>query len=71
MINSLVCSWIINVIDPKLHASVAYPETMKVMRGDLKRRYVVANAPKISQLKSEIAACKQGGSKWLSSTPNY
>ena len=70
MINSLVCSWIINVIDPKLHASVAYVKTTKVMWDNLKRRYAVANTPKISQLKSEIAACKQGGSKWLSSTPN-
>ena len=61
MINSLVCSWIINVIDPKFHASMAYAESAKVTWDDLKRRYAVANAPKISQLKYEIAPCKQGG----------
>jgi len=27
MVNSTICSWIINVIDPKLHASVAYAKT--------------------------------------------
>ena len=31
MVNSLVCSWLINMIDPKLHASVAYTETAKAM----------------------------------------
>ena len=27
VVNSMICSWIINVIDPKLHTSVAYVET--------------------------------------------
>ena len=27
MVNSMICSWIINVIEPKLHTSVAYAET--------------------------------------------
>ena len=58
MVNSLVCSWLINVIDPKLHASVVYAKTAKAMWDYLKRRYTVANGPRISQLKSEIAACK-------------
>jgi len=31
MVNSMVCSWIINVIDPKLHSSIAYIETATVM----------------------------------------
>ena len=29
--NSMICSWIVNVIDPRLHISVAYTETAKSM----------------------------------------
>ena len=28
---------------------------------NLRKRYAVANTPKIHQLKAEIAACQQGG----------
>ena len=31
MVNSMICSWIVNVIDPKLHTSVAYAETAQAM----------------------------------------
>ena len=61
MVNSMICSWIINVIDPKLHASVAYAETAYEMWQNLRKRYAVANTPKIHQLKTDLAACKQGG----------
>lgn len=56
----LICSWIINVIDPKLHASVAYVETAYEMWQNLRKRYAVANTPKIHQLKTDLVACKQG-----------
>jgi len=31
MVNSMIYSWIINIIDPKLHTNVAYVETASVM----------------------------------------
>ena len=60
MVNSMICSWIINVINPKLHTSIAYAETAYEMWKNLRKRYAVANTPKIHQLKTELAACKQG-----------
>ena len=39
---------------------VAYAETAIDMWEDLKKRYLVANAPKMHQLKAGIANCKQG-----------
>jgi len=59
MANSMLCSWLLNVIDPKLRMSIAYSDTAKIMWDDLKKRYA-ANTPKIHQLKANIANCKQG-----------
>jgi len=41
--------------------TVAYSDTAKIMWDDLKKRYGTANTPKIHQLKSAIANCKQEG----------
>jgi len=61
MINSMICSWILNVIKPKLQSSIAYVDTAELMWSNLKKRYAVASAPKIHQLKASLADCKQGG----------
>ena len=45
----------------KVGPSVAYAQTARVMWEDLRKRYGVASAPKIYQLKSSISECKQGG----------
>ena len=58
MMNSMICSWIINVIDPKLHMSIAYVETAAMMWENLRKRYPVPNTPKVHQLKTDIVACK-------------
>ena len=58
MVNSMLCSWLLNVIDPKLRMNVAYSDTAKIMWDDLKKRYAMANTPKIHQLKADIANCK-------------
>jgi len=57
----MICSWIINVIGPKLHTSIAYQKTATVMWKNLQKRYVVPNTPKIHKLKTNIAASKQSG----------
>jgi len=56
----MICSRIINVIDPKLHTSVADAETAYEMWENLRKHCAVANTPKIHQLKTDLAACKQG-----------
>ncbi|KAJ3699854.1 hypothetical protein LUZ61_003559 [Rhynchospora tenuis] len=59
--NSMMVSWLFNSIDPSLQPSVAYYETVKEMWDDLRERFSVGNAPRIHQLKAEIAAAKQHG----------
>jgi len=49
--NSMICSWIINIIEPQLHPSIAYADSAYTMWNDLRKRYAVANAPRIYQLK--------------------
>ncbi|KAJ4769381.1 hypothetical protein LUZ62_053638 [Rhynchospora pubera] len=61
MCNSMMVSWLFNSIDSDLQPSIAYCETVKELWDDLKERFSVGNAPRIYQLKSEIAAAKQHG----------
>ena len=60
MVNSMVISWILNVLDPKMHASVAYVDSAHKMWENIHKPYSVSNVPRIHQLKAEIASSKQG-----------
>jgi len=59
----MICSWIVNVIDSKLHTSMAYAEMAQALWKNLSKGYAIANTPKIQQLKIDLASCKQGGSE--------
>jgi len=48
MANSMLCSSIINIIEPKLCLNVVYSETTYVMWNNLKKRYLVANTENTS-----------------------
>jgi len=61
MVNLMICYWIINLIDPKLHTSIDYVETVVVMWENLRKIYAVAKTPKIHQLKTDIVKCKHRG----------
>ena len=50
-----------NVIKTKLHKSIAYVDSAQKLWENIKKRYAVANIPKIHKLKAEIASCKQNG----------
>jgi len=58
MTNLMLCSWLVNVIEPKLRMSVAYSDRAKLMWEDMKKRYALANTPKIHQFKAHISNCK-------------
>jgi len=60
-VNSMISSWIINVIDSKSRRSIACAEATHAMWSTLKKRYGVANVSKIHQLKANIVDCKHGG----------
>jgi len=53
--NSMICSWIINVIEPQLRPSIAYVDSTYTMWNNLRKRYAMANAPRIYQPKAGIA----------------
>jgi len=47
MVNSMLCSWLLNIIDPKQSMIVAYSETTYAIWNDLKKSCLVANLPNI------------------------
>lgn len=60
IVNSMITSWIMNVIDPRLHSSLAYIDTAQKLWENIKKRYSVPDVPRMHHLKVEIASCKQG-----------
>ena len=64
IVNSMIRSWILNVIDWKLHTSVAYIDSAQEMWNNIQKRYAVPYIPRIHQLKAKIASCKQTNKKW-------
>ena len=58
MINSMITSWLMNMIDPRLHTGFAYVKSAKKLWENIHRRYLVPNVPKIHQLKAQIVSCK-------------
>jgi len=37
IVNLMVCSWLLNIIDPKLRMTILYLDTTKIMWDDLKK----------------------------------
>ncbi|XP_074303250.1 uncharacterized protein LOC141637698 [Silene latifolia] len=58
--NAMLKAWLRNVIDPKLHSSIAVELTVAEIWEELKNRYSAGNAPRVHQLKGELMECKQG-----------
>jgi len=58
MANSMLCFWLLNVIDLKFCTTIAYSDIAKFMWDNVKKRYAVANSSKIQQLKANFANCK-------------
>ncbi|XP_045809428.1 uncharacterized protein LOC123903828 [Trifolium pratense] len=57
----MIVSWIFNTIEPKLRSTITYRENAKELWDDIKQRFDISNGPRIQQLKSELANCKQNG----------
>lgn len=61
-VNSMIVGWIRASISPAVRSTVTFTPDAHKMWGDLKRRFSVGNAVRVHQLRSELSACKQGGS---------
>ncbi|KAK3017878.1 hypothetical protein RJ639_004174 [Escallonia herrerae] len=60
-INSLLVSWIRNTIEPTLRSTISHVEVAQDLWTDIKERFLVINGPRIQQLKTKLADCKQKG----------
>ena len=60
-INSLLVSWMRNTIEPTLRSTISHVEVARDLWHDIKDRFSITNGPRIQQLKSDLAACKQKG----------
>ncbi|KAL2938795.1 Retrovirus-related Pol polyprotein from transposon RE1 [Bienertia sinuspersici] len=57
--NSMIFSWILRSIDPKLVESIPFHNNAKKLWDYLKKRFCIANGPRIQQLRAQIADCRQ------------
>lgn len=60
-VQSMLMSWILNTIEPNLQSTMSYAENTKDLWTDIKERFSIVNGPRIQQLKSDLARCKQDG----------
>lgn len=58
-VQSMLVSWILNTVEPSLRSTMTYSEHAKDLWEDIKERFSVINGPRIQQLKSDLASCKQ------------
>jgi len=56
----MLVSWILNATEPTLRTTVSYLETAKELWDNIEDIFSVVNGPRIQQLKSYLAHCKQG-----------
>ncbi|CAM8925879.1 unnamed protein product [Rhodiola kirilowii] len=60
-VNSMLIGWIIQSIDPALRSSITYSSTVRELWSDLQQQFSVGNGPRILQIRSDIAQCRQQG----------
>lgn len=65
-VHSMLVSWVMNTIEPKLRSSISYKENAKDLWEDKQERFSVINGPRIHQLRTELAETKQRGMTILS-----
>ncbi|CAA7043798.1 unnamed protein product [Microthlaspi erraticum] len=58
--NSMVKSWILNVVDKEIYDSILYSQDAAEMWNDLFRRFRVNNLPRRYQLEQAVMTLKQG-----------
>ncbi|KAL2892884.1 Pre-rRNA-processing protein ESF2 [Bienertia sinuspersici] len=58
-VHSMLVSWILRSIDPKLAESIPFHDDVRLLWHYLERRFCVANGPRIQQLRAQISDCRQ------------
>ncbi|CAM8957205.1 unnamed protein product [Rhodiola kirilowii] len=57
-VNSMLVAWILQSIDPSLQSTITYSNKVKDLWDDLKQCFSIGNAPRIHQLRAELASCE-------------
>ncbi|MCH83154.1 hypothetical protein A2U01_0003969, partial [Trifolium medium] len=55
----MLVSWVLNTVEPSLRSTISYQENVKDLWEDIKERFSIGNGPRIQQIKSELAECRQ------------
>lgn len=58
-VQSMLVLWIENTIELTLRSTISHMENAKDLWTEIKERFPIANGPRIQQLKSDLAECKQ------------
>ncbi|KAK3021921.1 hypothetical protein RJ639_045215 [Escallonia herrerae] len=61
IVNSTLCSWICNSLDPPIRATMSRLNEAKLIWDSLKTRYSIPNRPRIYKLWSDASMTTQGG----------
>ncbi|KAG7578293.1 Retrotransposon Copia-like N-terminal [Arabidopsis thaliana x Arabidopsis arenosa] len=61
VVNSMLIAWIMNTIEPTLRTSISMVDEAQVLWEDLKLQFSAGNGPRISELRADIANCRQNG----------
>ncbi|XP_021742499.1 uncharacterized protein LOC110708630 [Chenopodium quinoa] len=58
-VNSMLVSWVLRAIEPKIAASIPYFEEVKKLWDYLEKRFCESSGPRLQQLRAAITNCKQ------------
>ncbi|ESQ38747.1 hypothetical protein EUTSA_v10029485mg [Eutrema salsugineum] len=61
VVNSMLVAWIMNTIESNLKTTISMVDEAKELWDDLKLQFLVGNGPQISELRADIANCRQNG----------
>ncbi|KAL9447402.1 hypothetical protein AB3S75_014964 [Citrus x aurantiifolia] len=60
-VNSMLVGWIFTSFEPHIRSTITYYDTVKELWDELKLRFSIGNGPRVLQLRSDLAKCRQDG----------
>ncbi|KAL2904811.1 Retrovirus-related Pol polyprotein from transposon RE1 [Bienertia sinuspersici] len=61
-VNSMIVSWIMRTLDPKVATSIPFHDSARTLWLYLEKCYCIANGPRLQQLRAQITDCRQSKS---------
>ncbi|CAM8991331.1 unnamed protein product [Rhodiola kirilowii] len=60
-VNAMMVGWILQSVDSSIRSSLTYCDSVKDLWDEIQQRFSIGNAPRVHQLRTEIARCRQDG----------